>query len=164
MVIFKIEYQLISLTILRQENSWVSGEHVAYKLLSVSQFIYCTIFSAHTQSAGTFEDMQETSGTNYQRTRASSGTAGGAKNMASRFNAMAKAGEEEARQRAEEERQRRQAREQAEREKNAREEERRQEEIAKQHAAMPVSITQRAASVIQHAANNYLLLLCVYLL
>ena len=106
--------------------------------------------------------MQETSGTNYQRTRASSGTAGGAKNMASRFESMAKAGEEEARQRADEERQRRQAREQAEREKNAREEERRQEEIAKQHAAMPVSITQhaampvsrtqRAASVIQHAA------------
>ena len=87
--------------------------------------------------------MQETSGTNYQRTRASSGTGGGAKNMASRFNAMAKAGEEEARQRAEEERQRRQAREQAEREKNAREEERRQEEIAKQHAAMPVSVMTR---------------------
>ena len=109
----------------------------------VSRFNYCTLFSAHTQSAGTFEDMQETSGTNYQRTRASSGTAGGAKNMASRFNAMAKAGEEEARQRAEEERQRRQAREQAEREKNAREEERRQEEIAKQHAAMPVSLLTR---------------------
>lgn len=82
------------------------------------------------QSAGTFDDMEETKGTNYERTRASSGV--GAKGVASRFENMARAGEEEAKRRADEERQKREARERSEREKQERDEKARQQQYEEQ--------------------------------
>ncbi|VDH93197.1 cortactin [Mytilus galloprovincialis] len=76
------------------------------------------------QSAGGYGDMQGAS-TTYQKTRANS-SSDGAKNLRSKFENMAKAGEEESKKRSEEEKARRKAREERESEISRKQEEERQ--------------------------------------